>query len=343
MTIRTHHTAAPAAGCQTGTRTACPVVPRPRTAPGPAGAVRARTAARVAPVPRLTTTVPREYVHRASHAEVFLTGSRRLAEHQFALTAEWPHRHPFFTSPDGRHHHPLQAAETIRQTGLLLAHTQYGIPLDHHFLLTQLHLAVHPRQLATAPGPTELAVTATTTDTTHRGKRLTHFTMDIVIHRNGHPCATGGGHFATIPGAVYRRLRGTTAPPPRTRTSPGRTLSPAATRKNSAADVVLAETGRPRDYLLDPDPAHPTLFEHISDHYPGMVLLEAAFQAAVHTRPGRPVPTGLHAHFHQYAEYTAPVRITADTGDGAGSGDGITHITARQEGRTPFTATLTHT
>ncbi|MGV2917769.1 AfsA-related hotdog domain-containing protein, partial [Streptomyces alfalfae] len=68
-------------------------------------------------LPRLTTTVPREYVHRAGHAEVFLTGCRRLEGDRFALTGQWPRAHTFFTDADGTRHDPTQAAETIRQVG----------------------------------------------------------------------------------------------------------------------------------------------------------------------------------------------------------------------------------
>ncbi|WP_240362091.1 AfsA-related hotdog domain-containing protein [Streptomyces sp. RLB1-9] len=45
----------------------------------------------------------------------------------YTLTAQWPRAHTFFTTPDGTHHHPLQAAETIRQTGIYLAHAELGI------------------------------------------------------------------------------------------------------------------------------------------------------------------------------------------------------------------------
>ena len=39
-------------------------------------------------LPRLTTTVPKEYVHRACLAEVFLTGCTKQGETQFALSGQ---------------------------------------------------------------------------------------------------------------------------------------------------------------------------------------------------------------------------------------------------------------
>ncbi|MBV9022841.1 MAG: hypothetical protein JO362_03295 [Streptomycetaceae bacterium] len=32
-------------------------------------------------------------------------------------------------------HDPMQAAETIRQTGLYMAHAELGVPLGHQFLM----------------------------------------------------------------------------------------------------------------------------------------------------------------------------------------------------------------
>lgn len=60
--------------------------PDSRTIPGPAAAA--------APAPRLTSTVAKEYVHRACHAEVFITGSEQLTDTAFAVTAQWRGRTP---------------------------------------------------------------------------------------------------------------------------------------------------------------------------------------------------------------------------------------------------------
>src|SRR5690349_14107193 len=80
-------------------------------------------------LPRLTTTVPKEYVHRACLAEVFLTGCTKQGETQFALSGQWPRAHTFFQSFDGTGHDPLLTAETFRQAGLFLAHAELGVPL----------------------------------------------------------------------------------------------------------------------------------------------------------------------------------------------------------------------
>ncbi|WRZ95774.1 hypothetical protein OHB54_02505 [Streptomyces sp. NBC_01007] len=56
-----------------------------------------------------------------------LTDWARGDDHRFAVAAQWPRGHSFFTAVDGCHD-PLIALETIRQTGLPLTHAEYGVP-----------------------------------------------------------------------------------------------------------------------------------------------------------------------------------------------------------------------
>jgi hypothetical protein len=55
-------------------------------------------------LPRLTTTVPKEYVHRACLAEVFLTGCTSEGDQRFSLTGQWPRAHTLFSN--GIRHDP---------------------------------------------------------------------------------------------------------------------------------------------------------------------------------------------------------------------------------------------
>lgn len=75
-----------------------------------------------------TTTVPKEFVHRAAVAEVLLTDWCRENDTRFVMAGQWPRGHSFFTPVGEGYHDPLIAAETIRQAGILLAHAEFGIP-----------------------------------------------------------------------------------------------------------------------------------------------------------------------------------------------------------------------
>lgn len=333
------------------------------------------------PMPRLTTTVPREYVHRSSLAEVFLTGSEKTGDHHYTLTAQWPRTHTFYTTPDNTHHDPLQAAETIRQTGLYLAHAELGVPLDHHFLMWNIHLTTHPQHLTIGPTPTDLTLTATCTTLRYKGKRLADFTMHITITRNGHTTATGGGQFTCLTPTTYQRLRQphTTQPTPTPQPQPTTPTDPTPYGRHLPLDLVLTPTPQPHTWQLTPNPHHPILFDHTTDHIPGMVLLEAARQAThTHTHPTPTHLTTLHATFHRYTEHHTPTYITtthtpnqphtetetrtetrteteartetrAAAAAAAGAGEHTptnthtTHITGTQNNHTVFTAHITTT
>ncbi|MEU8589433.1 ScbA/BarX family gamma-butyrolactone biosynthesis protein [Streptomyces sp. NPDC048664] len=304
----------------------------------------------VAELPRLTTTVPREYVHRSSLAEVFLTGCTKLDDTHFALSGQWPRAHTFFTSADGVRHDPMQAAETIRQTGLYLAHAELGVPLGHQFLMWDLHVTAYAERLAIGAEPSDLDLTAVCTSMKWKGKRLSEFSMEISVERDGVACAVGGGRFTCIAPATYQRLRAGAGA--RAGSGPGRghgagrTHPPAAPEasvfgRTLPFDVVLSPSDRPGRWLLDPDPRHPILFDHSGDHMPGMVLLEAARQAACGLLHPEPLtPSDIQAEFFRYAEFGAPCWIEAGELPEDGDGSRRVLVTGRQEGETVFTARI---
>ncbi|MFJ6774132.1 AfsA-related hotdog domain-containing protein, partial [Kitasatospora sp. NPDC091257] len=173
--------------------------PDSRTIPGPAAAA--------APAPRLTSTVAKEYVHRACHAEVFITGSEQLTDTAFAVTAQWPRAHTFFCTPDGTRHDPMQAAETIRQAGLYLAHTRFGVPLDHKFMMWNLDYTTRPRQLPIGAAPTDLTLEVQLLAQPRRSGTTVDFTLETVVRRGAQLAATGYARFTTVPDSTYQRLR----------------------------------------------------------------------------------------------------------------------------------------
>lgn len=292
-------------------------------------------------LPQLTTTVPREYVHRASLAEVFLTGCRQLDGAHFELSGQWPRAHTFFTSADGTQHDPMQAAETIRQVGLFLAHSQFGVQLGHHFLLQEMEFSVRPDNLEIGAGPSDLILDAVCTDVKWRGSRLVEFAMSITIEREGRPAARGGGHFTCVAPAAYRRLRGA-----RTEAGAAARLRPLPVEpwrvgRSSVSDVVLSATGQPGCWLLSPDSRHPILFDHGGDHVPGMVLIEAARQAACGlVEAGTFLPVRAATEFHQYAEFGTPCWIDAVMAPPAQPGMLTVHVRGHQDGNEVFSTRL---
>ncbi|WP_030244597.1 ScbA/BarX family gamma-butyrolactone biosynthesis protein [Streptomyces sp. NRRL S-350] len=308
----------------------------PGAAAGPALAV--------GPVPRLTSTVPKEYVHRACHAEVFLTGSEQLNETTFAVSAQWPRAHTFFSTPDGTRHDPIQAAETIRQAGLYLAHTRFGVPLDHKFMMWNLDYTTRPRHLLIGAAPTDLTIEAKLVAEPRRTRTTVDFTLSTVVRRGPHLAATGYARFTTVPTSTYQRLRKgrhgiDQAPSASPATEP---LPPARVGRLRACDVVLTPADEPGSWHLTPDLRHPILFDHANDHIPGMVLLEAARQATnALTSPVTVTPGSAATTFHRYAELDAHTTITARHTPGEDPDALVTTVTGHQHGEPIFTTVLT--
>ncbi|MFF8531893.1 ScbA/BarX family gamma-butyrolactone biosynthesis protein [Streptomyces sp. NPDC015532] len=331
----------------------------------------ATATAQVQDLPRLTTTVPREYVHRASLAEVFLSSCTPRSGLDFTLTGQWPRAHTYFTGPDHRSHDPLQVAETLRQAGILIAHTELGVPLGHHFVMWSLSYTTDPAALHITHRPTDFTIHARCTELLQRRTTINRATIEMTLHRDHTHIAHGAVTFSTISPAVYTRLRGTTTsttgdgpathPHPHTGTGtaagitpgtptagttpparPRAPMPPATVGRHSPTDVVLTPTNHPSQWLLTPNLNHPVLFDHTSDHIPGMVLLEAARQAA-HATTNTPhfTPTNTTTHFTRYTEHHHPCTIEVTHTQPDNNTTTTLHITGTQQNHTVFNTTIT--
>ncbi|THA30352.1 hypothetical protein E6R18_20475 [Streptomyces sp. A1277] len=297
-------------------------------------------------MPKLTTTVPKEYVHRASLAEVFLTGCTAQEGLSFTLTGQWPRAHTLFNSADGRSHDPLQVAETFRQAGMFLAHAEMGIPLGHHFVMWNLNYTTHLENLDIGPHPTDFVLDVRCADITYSGRRVSQFHMEFAIHRDSALVAHGTSHFSAIAPRVYARLRASrpqrddSAVPWHEPTSAP--MAPASVGRHLAADVALTPTGDSSRWLLTPDLNHPIFFDHAGDHLPGMVLLEAARQAACAlTAPLVMPPSSAATVFHRYAELDRPCWIEVTRLSAEHSELMTVEVVGRQDGEAVFTSTMT--
>lgn len=302
------------------------------------------TGERLDELPRLTTTVPREYVHRASVAEVFLTSCTRIDETHFALTGQWPRAHTYFNSSDGLRHDPLQVAETIRQAGLCLAHAELGVLLGQHFVLWDLSWTAAPEQLGIGATPTDFVVDAVIATEGRKNAVTVKRRLEVTIRRNGRTAATGTSRFTCLTPETYRRLRGaalSASPGPGPQEHPAR-MDPAEVGRTLPSEVVIAPTDRPHCWLLAPDTRHPVMFDHAGDHVPGMVLMEAVRQAscALLGPAATLIPVQATTEFHRYVEFGSPCWIEATPLPDQRGGLAGFLVTGRQDGRTVFTSSV---
>lgn len=289
--------------------------------------------------PSLTTTVPKELVHRASVAEVLLTDWAREDDAHFSVTAQWSRGHSFFTAVQGRHD-PLIAAETFRQAAILLAHAEFGVPLENHFLMRNLTVDVHPEHLGIGTAPASIDIEMSCQDITWRRGTLAGVRFEAVFRRGGQIVATASGACTCTTPAVYRRLRGEQLAAAEHRLPLTAPTAPQNVGRTSAIDVVLSPTKEPRRWLLRTDTRHPVLFDHQVDHVPGMVLLEAARQATVAALGQAAFPRHMASEFKRYVELDAPCVVETCRLPDDHAGGGRVLVTAHQEGSLMFSATV---
>jgi len=252
-------------------------------------------------------------VHKNAASEVLVTGWRPVGIDAYVVTARLPQDHPFYRPADGCHD-PLTAAEAIRQSVLLLGHAAYGVPFDNPQSWSQFRYAFEPVALP-ASGATEVELHVVCSDIVRRGGRPASMTIRVDVVCDGEPVGAGEIGYVCHTPAVHRRVRGryADAAEAMARVVPlAPPMPPARVGREHYADVVLSPTDAPGRTQLRVDLNHPTLFDHAVDHAPGMLMLEAARQAAHATAyPKNVLPVGLDAAFYRYVELDAPCWLHA--------------------------------
>ncbi|MFD7703150.1 ScbA/BarX family gamma-butyrolactone biosynthesis protein [Streptomyces caelestis] len=267
--------------------------------------------------PVLTTTVAREYVHRAALSEVFMTGWNKLGRDVFTATAQWPRCHSFYVPEHGLHD-PLLLCETIRQTSTLLAHVGYHIPLGHHLTWSRMQYVLAPEALRIGATPADIQLHVTCSDIRYHRSVPVTMSMHLEVARDGNPFAMASVRFASHSPAVYRRLRagrGDAGEVFAKAPQPPEPVSRSTVGRLRKQDIVLAPASERQRWQLRVDTSHPVLFDHALDHVPGMLLLESVRQAAHAMEPGRAtavLPTSMDVSFNRYVEFDEPCWIQAE-------------------------------
>ncbi|WP_190112748.1 ScbA/BarX family gamma-butyrolactone biosynthesis protein [Streptomyces cinnamoneus] len=293
-----------------------------------------------------THRVPRHTVHKAAATEVLLTDARRLAEDRFAVAALWP-RDRFLTHRgSGGHADPMLLVETVRQTTIFLSHRFYGVPADRPFVLCDLGFDLDEPLPSGDGSPLPLTLDVSLAPTATGPGRF-GMRLQATVHHGERRLGTACQSWQAVTPERYDRIRyrhpvSPAAPGAWEHATP---LHPAAVGYQRTSDVLLATvpgtaaTAGHRTWQLRMDQNHPVLFDHASDHIPGMVLMEA-FRQAAHVLAAHDAGAGAHrpvslasasTAFHSFGELDAPVTISAQPVFRAGP---YLNVTAAQQDRT---------
>jgi 2-oxo-3-(phosphooxy)propyl 3-oxoalkanoate synthase len=232
--------------------------------------------------------IDRALVHRDSIAEVLLTDLIRLDNTQLLVGAQWPRSHRVYRPDQYGRHDPMLILESVRQTGLAVSHFGFGVGFDQQSVMRDVSFIldprIEPRGLLSA---TNLAITVECRDVIMRADRLRGMTVELSFASDGQPFATGRGTVRWMSAQSYAGLRARsdsrldwgelrcsgTIPPRR----------PSAIR--AAEDVLLhPDTGSGNRRRLVVPLNHPVYFDHPLDHIPGMLIMDAAWQAVAEQR-----------------------------------------------------------
>lgn len=279
--------------------------------------------------------IPQEYAHLKNSDRVFITGWKRRGSGEFSLTAHWP------TSHSAQQCDPRVLTQTFRQSGLVIAHAEYGVPLSHQMVLHGLNFTVNPEFCVPESRPTALDIDVSVMETRRSGRFGSALDMTVRIRQGEVTVGQAESVFGWSSPAVYRRLRG-----PHLSVDWGAwplplPVAPELVGRSVEAEVVLAPSGRPHRWQLRNDTGDTLLFDHPVDHVPGLVLMEAAYQAAHATvAPRAFTPTTVTSSYTRYVEFDEPCWIETELAPASGSGGLTVQVTASQGGRTVFRAGL---
>ncbi|MEV8032976.1 AfsA-related hotdog domain-containing protein [Streptomyces sp. NPDC086182] len=278
-------------------------------------------------------SVDRRLLHRRALSEVFLTDTTAVDGQSFLAGAQLPSSHAYFTDHIGHTVvDPILLLECARQAETYGAHTHLGVDGDTKFVLQSWSMRLPGLFTAYSGDPAELTVEVTTdrpADATAPARSVAYGMRFLLLGEEVGEARMAVGYLSSGTYSFVRSKR---------RGSPPVSSDDVATVPATVAPQDLGRANPVNALLVDPvrdgdgisagvriPNDNPSMFDHAQDHLPGMVLTEAARQAALLAGArllGRPAErttlAGFDLGFAKFAELDAPttVSVVPDGGDG---------------------------
>ncbi len=303
-------------------------------------------------------TVPRRLVHKNADSEVLLRGVREISADTVTFDLAWYAAHPLFQARESGAPDPSLVVESVRQASLYLCHQRHGMPMDRQVVLREVAFeACPPFRGSGAPADRATAVVRLDSRPNRTGRRAELDVEALVTDAAGHRARVAMNGLA-VDAPCYARLRGAVRRPPCPVSPPHPPVErplPSVVGRRRLHDVVVGRgpgAPDPRPWWLDVDPAHPTFFDHESDHVQGILLVEAVQQVARATRaeraegpadrsePAEPMAASMRLAFLGFAELGSAVAFEAAPSP---AGWSTVDVVARQGGRDVVRASLGYT
>jgi 3-oxoacyl-[acyl-carrier-protein] synthase III len=306
-------------------------------------------------------TVDRTLLHRRNLTDVFLTDIRRTGERHFVAAALLPVVHPHYTShagPAGQITDPMLLLECCRQAETYAAHAFHGVEVGAAFILRSWSAEFAAEASSGHVGPTELVITAETGSPRLIGGAVRGLDYEFSLWVSGTWIARVRMDVMYAPREAYLAIRSRErgGPPPSSDRQPsvptGLPIAASRVGRISATDTLLLNVAVHPDTVtatLRVPVENPSFFDHVQDHVPAMVMVEAARQIAalaVNECGGGPphstTMAAMDSSFTAYAELDKVVIMTARAeADPASADRRHIEVTFQQDGKeTSRTAVL---
>jgi haloalkane dehalogenase len=231
-------------------------------------------------------TISRESLHKRSVEEVFVTDVRLNGQEAGAIAAQLPRSHSLYCELADGHHDLLLLLEVGRQGMTFFGHGGLDAAKDMAFVMASIEAEVvdlDAMRRTHAPSPMTLHVPPGEARRNGKG-RLRSYTMQGAGYIDSRLAIIVRGTAILIPASLYERARRVpTGEVPAEERVPS-PVDPMRVGRHDPRNVVVSDLLRERGRWttrLVVDPAHPSFFDHELDHVPGMLMLEAARQAAM--------------------------------------------------------------
>lgn len=274
----------------------------------------------------------RDLVHKRLADNVFVEAHTRRGEREFTSHCVFVTAHGLYNDTPSGLSGSGYVVEVARQANIALCHEFFEVPLTAGFLVT----AIDWRFTAAIPFVVEALEpfevrTEIVDAVTRRGALAKISARSRLFDRKGSEFFAGEASFLITSRSLTKRAQHADG-----KQSLGTPLTPASVQvfrsENVFISAPLHETEAPDRHALIVDTAHPYFFEHENSHVPGMLLLEAAKQAAVFSGVRRfPIVGDCYgdlyrgeARFGRFAELLRPTTVSCVFGRLSESEEGFT-------------------
>jgi hypothetical protein len=262
--------------------------------------------------------IDRRLVHKCANAEVFITDVRKVGS-SWQCWAQISAGHSRVVSADGRLPLVLDF-ELIRQAAIAIAHLGYGVPLHESFIIDEVFIRRQNYEYDTMvlSAPVDLTLLARERSVVVRHGRVAVMELEMdFVDANDRVVAVGGGTFRCLTPAQYRAVR---------RNSYRISTDFASSSVSRVMDLVV--TGSSMSAQLGVDYRDSFLFDHPTDHLPGLLFVDVATEL-FKLRDATLTVASLHLTSLAFTELGVPVTIHATV-----ASDGHMDLEFHQESKT---------